>query len=65
MNDLTFEQAMAELEEVVKKLESGTVNLDESITLYKRGLELYGFCFQKLQSAEKLVVKINEEKTGE
>ncbi len=65
MNDTTFEQAMLELEEVVKKLESGTINLDESITLYQRGLELYGYCYQKLQEAEKLVVKINGEKTGE
>lgn len=65
MTELTFEKAMAELEEIVKKLETGTASLDESITLYKRGLELYGFCQQKLQEAEKLVVKINEEKTGE
>lgn len=65
MNKISFEQAMLELEELVKKLESQTVNLDESITLYQRGLELYGFCFQKLQEAEKLVVKINGEKTGE
>lgn len=65
MSDMTFEQAMLELEEVVKKLESGSANLDESITLYQRGLKLYGFCYQKLQEAEKLVVKINGEKTGE
>ncbi len=65
MNDISFEEAMLELEELVKKLESQTVNLDESITLYQRGLELYGFCFKKLQDAEKLVVKINGEKIGE
>jgi len=65
MNDMTFEQAIMELESVVKKLESGSVDLDESISFYQRGLELYGYCFQKLQVAEKLVVKINGEKTGD
>jgi len=65
MTELTFEKAMVELEDIVKKLESGNTSLDDSINLYKRGLELYGFCYQKLQDAEKLVVKINEEKTGE
>lgn len=65
MSELTFEKAISELEEIVKKLEAGDASLDESIKLYKRGLELYGFCFQKLQDAEKLVVKISEEKLGE
>ncbi len=65
MSDMTFEKAMEELEEVVKKLESGVINLDESIKLYQRGLDLYGYCYEKLQEAEKLVVKINGEKTGE
>ncbi|HEY8364370.1 MAG TPA: exodeoxyribonuclease VII small subunit [Haloplasmataceae bacterium] len=61
----SFEKAMSELEEIVKKLESGEVNLEDSITLYKRGLELYGYCYQKLQEAEKLVVKINDERIGD
>lgn len=65
MSELTFEKAITELEEIVKKLEAGESSLDDSIKLYKRGLELYGFCFQKLQAAEKLVVKFNEEKLGE
>lgn len=65
MTEKTFEHAMNELEEIVKKLESGTTNLEESIELYKKGLDLYNFCFQKLKDAEKLVVKLSEDKLGE
>ncbi len=38
--EMTFEQAMAELEKVVSALERGDVALDQSITLYERGAEL-------------------------
>jgi exodeoxyribonuclease VII small subunit len=65
MKEMNFEKAMIELEDIVKKLETGNTNLDESIKLYQRGLELYGFCFQKLKAAEKIIVKINEENLGE
>ncbi|NLC94582.1 MAG: exodeoxyribonuclease VII small subunit [Bacilli bacterium] len=65
MTEKTFEQAMNELEEIVKRLESGTTNLEESIELYKKGLDLYSFCFNKLKEAEKLVVKISDDKVGE
>ncbi|ERJ13775.1 exodeoxyribonuclease VII small subunit [Haloplasma contractile] len=54
--DYSFEQAMTELETIVRKLESGQVNLDDSISLYKKGLELTKFCNNKLTNAEKLIV---------
>lgn len=56
--DLTFEQALAELEEVVARLESGAASLEESITLYARGAELRGHCEAKLKSAEERVDRI-------
>ena len=58
MNDLaamTFEVAMAELEEVVRKLESGSVALEESIALYERGAALKAHCDAKLRAAEEKV----------
>ncbi|MDF2699315.1 MAG: Exodeoxyribonuclease small subunit [Haloplasmataceae bacterium] len=62
---MTFEEALEQLEIIVKKLESGTIKLEESISLYQKGLELYGQCYQKLQDAEKLIVKINGETESE
>lgn len=52
---LSFEAAMAELEDVVRKLESGTVELEESIALYERGAALKAHCDTKLRAAEEKV----------
>jgi exodeoxyribonuclease VII small subunit len=60
MSQNNFEESLKELETIVSKLESGNVALEDSITLYQRGLELYGTCYQKLQEAEKLIVKMND-----
>jgi exodeoxyribonuclease VII small subunit len=48
----TFEQAQRELEGVVQRLESGEASLDEAITLWERGEELYVLCSTKLDSAQ-------------
>jgi len=52
---MTFEAAMAELEEVVRKLESGNVALEDSIALYERGAALKRHCDDKLRAAEERV----------
>lgn len=49
---MSFEQAMAALEEVVTKLERGEVPLEESIALYERGAALKAHCATKLKDAE-------------
>ena len=56
--EMSFEQAMAELETVVSKLESSQVALDESIKLYERGAELKKHCETKLKEAEEKVAQI-------
>ena len=56
--EMSFEQAMAELERVVGQLESAQVPLDQSIALYERGAELKKHCEQKLQQAEEKVAQI-------
>jgi exodeoxyribonuclease VII small subunit len=48
----TFEQAQRELEEIVQRLETGDVALDEALRLWQRGEELYRFCRERLDSAE-------------
>lgn len=68
IKSLSFEQAMAELETVVGKLEGGQVPLEDSISLYERGAALRAHCEAKLKEAElkieKLVVGANGTPTG-
>ena len=55
---MTFEEALRALEEVVRKLESGEVPLDESITLYERGEDLRRHCQARLDAASARIEKI-------
>ena len=53
MNEqLTFEAAQRELEQIVQRLEGGQAALDEAIALWERGEELYRFCREKLDVAQ-------------
>ena len=56
--DMTFEAALAALEDVVRKLESGDVPLDDSIALYERGEKLRLHCQKRLDSAQARIEKI-------
>lgn len=58
VTDMSFEEAMAELEALVSKLESSQVALDDSIKLYDRGAELKRHCEAKLKAAEEKVAQI-------
>lgn len=53
--EMTFEEAMAELEKVVTQLERGDVALEQSIALYERGAALKAHCAGKLKDAEEKV----------
>ena len=55
---MTFEEALAELESVVSRLERGDVALDDSIALYERGAALRARCEAKLREAEEKVSRI-------
>jgi exodeoxyribonuclease VII small subunit len=50
--ELTFEDAQRELEQIVERLERGEAGLDEAITLWERGEELYKFCVGRLDAAQ-------------
>jgi exodeoxyribonuclease VII small subunit len=52
MNELTFEQAQNELEDIVRRLEAGEASLDQAIALWQRGEELYRLCLGKLDAAQ-------------
>lgn len=64
VTEMSFEQAMAELETVVSKLESSQVALDDSIKLYERGAELKKHCEEKLKAAEEKVAQITLDPDG-
>ena len=58
IESLTFEQALAELEQIVAKLESGQAPLDDSIQMYERGAALKAHCEKRLEAARLRVEKI-------
>jgi len=55
---MSFEKALLALEDVVRKLESGEVPLDESISLYERGEQLRRHCQARLDAAQARIEKI-------
>ncbi len=62
--EMSFEDAMAELEKVVGQLERGDVALEDSIRLYERGAELKKRCEAKLKEAEEKVAAITLDGEG-
>jgi exodeoxyribonuclease VII small subunit len=61
---LPFEKALAELEQIVQRLEKGDVALEESIRIYERGEALKGRCDALLREAEARVDKITSDAQG-
>jgi exodeoxyribonuclease VII small subunit len=57
-DDLSFEQALVELEKIVTSLESGQAPLEDSITAYERGMTLKKHCEKKLNEAQEKIEKI-------
>ena len=64
VTEMSFEQAMSELEKVLGQLERGDVALDESIALYERGAALKKRCEVKLKEAEEKVAAITLDADG-
>lgn len=61
IENLTFEQAFAELEETVRKLEAGGLVLEESLALFERGQALAAHCNAQLDRAELKVRQLSPE----
>ncbi len=64
INNLSFEEAMEELETVVRQLESGKIKLDEAVAVYERGVKLKNLCEEKLKSAKSKIDKLVIGKDG-
>ena len=56
--NIKFEEALAELEEQVRLLESGELSLEDSLEVYKYGVELSKVCTNKLEAVKQEVEKI-------
>ena len=54
-NEITYEAALAELEQIVQHMEGGQLPLEESIAAYRRGSELLKHCQQQLSDAERKI----------
>ena len=62
MAEMTFESAMARLEEIVALLEGGSCTLDESLKLFEEGTKLTAFCNDSLKNAEQKIVQLTQGK---
>ena len=63
MEDTNFEQALKQLEDVVRKLENGDVTLEESMKLFEKGVALSRICGKQLDNAE-AKIEVLLEKNG-
>ena len=65
IDEMSFEEAIKALEQVVTALDRGDVALEESITLYERGAALKARCEAKLKEAEEKVAQITLDASGQ
>lgn len=61
---MDFETAMARMEEIISQLENEEVSLDQSIALYREGMDLAAVCKTKLSNAEKQVMELHQNADG-
>jgi exodeoxyribonuclease VII small subunit len=55
---LTFEQAVSELERILRDLEDGNTTLEEALARYERGVGLLRHCYRQLQNAEQKIQQL-------
>ncbi|HPL64255.1 MAG: exodeoxyribonuclease VII small subunit [Syntrophales bacterium] len=60
----TFEQALAKMEEIVRKMEAGDLTLEESLKAFEEGVRLSGICTKRLEEAERKVEILLKEGRG-
>ncbi|MDD2373143.1 MAG: exodeoxyribonuclease VII small subunit [Syntrophomonadaceae bacterium] len=65
MEEMKFEEALKRLEDIVEKLESGSLELEESIQLFEQGVKLSLYCQQQLKQAEGRVQRLVKNLNGE
>lgn len=61
---MKFEEAVLKLNEIVEKLESGELSLEDSIKIYQEGIELSMSCKKEIEKAKVKITQFNDEKIG-
>ena len=61
---MSFEEALARLEEIVRALESGNAPLDASLTMFEEGISLVKYCSGKLDTAEQKIRILTKQQDG-
>ncbi len=64
IEDYTYEEAIAEIEEILAKMESGNVPLDQSMKNFEEGMKLVAHCEKLLNSYERRISKVMEDREG-
>lgn len=64
IEELSFEEALSQLENIVRELETGRIKLDDAVSAYERAIALKRFCTDKLSAAQLKVEKIEIAKDG-
>lgn len=59
LSKISFEEALLQLENIVRELESGKIKLDEAVEVYEKAVALKKFCEDKLKAAQLKIEKIN------
>ena len=65
IDKLTFEEAMSQLEEIVKDLEDENITLDSAMEKFENGVKLSEFCLKKLNEAEKKIEELTRDEKGQ
>lgn len=59
LSKISFEEALVQLENIVRELESGKIKLDDAVEVYEKAVALKKFCEDKLKAAQLKIEKIN------
>ncbi len=65
LKDLSFEEALQMLENIVRELEGGRIKLDDAVTAYEKAVALKQLCETRLNSARLKIEKIETDSNGE
>ena len=65
LSKLSFEDALEQLESIVRELEGGKIKLDDAVEAYEKATALKKFCEEKLKAAQLKIEKINVSPDGE
>ncbi len=64
MTKVSFEKALAQLEQIVREMESGTLPLESALKKFEEGIKLSRFCSQRLEETERRISLLIENQNG-